>query len=56
MYIPQRDKANIERDTFEDGLKLLGKTELDIKQRVEWLNCEDVYFHGTNDYIRIINN
>ena len=32
IYIPQKDKANISRDTFEEGLELLGKTEADIKQ------------------------
>ena len=55
IYIPQKDKANISRDTFEEGLELLGKTEADIKQRVKWSSFEDVYFHNTKNYIRIIN-
>ena len=56
IYIPQKDKANITKANLEEGLSLLGKTEQDIKQRLKWCNYEDVFFHGTKDYIRIINN
>lgn len=55
IYQPQRDKLNVNKKTLEEGMELLGVTEEDIKQRVPWSNMEDVYFKGTKNYIRIIN-
>ena len=54
IYIPQKDKADIEVDSFEKAIKLLNVNPLDESQRVEWGSIEDVYFKGTRDYIRII--
>lgn len=53
IYIPQMDKANIEVSTYEKALSVLGVTEADERHRVMGLNCEDVYFNGTDNYIRI---
>lgn len=55
IYIPQGDKANIEVKTIEKAYSLLKQTEHNIKQRVSWSNYEDIYFHGTKDYVRVIN-
>ena len=54
IYIPQKDKADIEVDSFEKAIKLLNVNPLDESQRVEWGSIEDVYFKGTRDYIRIV--
>lgn len=55
IYVPQGDKINVFRDNLEDAVKLLGVSLDDTKQRLKWCNCEDIYFKGTNNYIRIIN-
>lgn len=54
-YVKNGDKINISKDTLEEGLKILGKTEDDISLRVPWMNFEDIFFEKTNDYIRVIN-
>jgi hypothetical protein len=53
-FVKNGDKTNIRKVNLVDGLKCLGKTELDIAERVKWLNIEDIFFHGTKDYIRIV--
>jgi hypothetical protein len=54
-YVKNGDKSNITKDTLSEGLELLNKTESDISLRVSWCNMEDIFFEGTNDYIRVIN-
>ena len=54
IYIPQKDKANIEVKSEDQALKLLKQTKDNESQRVKWLGNEDVYFKGTKDYYRII--
>lgn len=55
IYVSQGDKANIEVKTIEKAYSLLEQTKHNIKQRVKWLNFEDTFFNGTNNYIRIQN-
>lgn len=54
IYVPQKDKTNIEVNSEDKALKLLDQTKENEKQRVKWCNCEDVYFKGTKNYYRII--
>lgn len=56
QYVPQCDKTNTWVSSLEEALKILGKREEHISQKVDWLNYTDVYFKGTKDYIRIKNN
>ena len=53
IYIPQKDKANIDVKTLDEAYLLLGVKEGDEKQRVKWCSFEDIYFKNTKDYIRI---
>lgn len=55
-HVPQGDKINVRKVNLSEGLKVLGKKESDIINRVKWLNMEDLFFAGTEDYIRIIHN
>jgi len=57
IYVPNGDKANIElsNSTLERALEILEEKESNIIQRVIWANFEDIYFHNTKNYIRIIN-
>ncbi len=48
----QRDKVNKTVYTWEDALKLIGKTEQEIYLKVPWLNNIDHFFIGTPNYIR----
>lgn len=54
LYRPQGDKDNIYRDTLNESLDLLGVKLWIIKSITSYLNCTDLHFLGTNNYIRII--
>lgn len=56
IYHPQRDKDNTVVDSWEDALKKINKEEKDIYTKVDWLNCTDHFFIGTDNYIREIKN
>ena len=55
IYHTNKDKQNESVATFETALSLIGKKETEIKLKVNWLNFTDCFFHGTSNYIRIIN-
>ena len=55
QYVPQRDKTNTKVNTIEEALKLLDKSLSEVYFKHDWLNHVDLYFTGTNDYLRIIN-
>lgn len=55
IYVNQRDKTNVFKDTLDDALTLLNQTLDNVKVKVNWLNMEDLYFNDTKNYIRIIN-
>lgn len=54
-YHANKDKQNETVSTLECALKIIGKTEADIYTRVNWLHFTDLFFIGTNDYIRVNN-
>lgn len=54
-YVKNGDKSNKTVDSIDKALKILGKELKDNYLHVEWLNCVDLFFIGTNDYLRIIN-
>lgn len=56
VYNSGFDKTNVSANTLEEGLKILGKELHNITSRVKWLHFEDVFFHNTKNYIRIIHN
>jgi len=54
-YIKNGDKSNKKVDNIEDALRIIGRTVAQTKQIVCWLNLVDIYFEGTDNYIRIKN-
>ena len=56
IYHTNKDKQNENVNTLERALQLIGKQENEVYLRVNWLNFTDLFFIGTNDYIRINNN
>jgi hypothetical protein len=55
IYHINKDKQNESVSTLEQALLLLGKSESDIYQRVNWLHYTDLFFRDTNNYIRVDN-
>ncbi len=53
-YIKNQDKDNEVVETWEEALKLLGKSEKDIYLTVPLFGGEDFFFIGTQNYIRKI--
>lgn len=54
-YTKNGDKSNKKVDTIEQALKIVGRTVAQTKDIVPWLNYVDIFFDGTDNYIRIIN-
>lgn len=54
-YVTNGDKSNKKVSTIEEALKILGKDLKTVYLKVDFLNCVDLFFTGTNDYLRIIN-
>jgi len=54
-YIKNGDKSNKIVDNIETAFKLIGRKQEQTKQIVCWLNYVDLFFEGTQDYIRVIN-
>jgi hypothetical protein len=54
-YIKNGDKDNRKVNTIEEALKSLSKGYKDIYLMTEFLNYVDLFFIGTNNYLRIIN-
>jgi len=54
-YITNGDKSNKKVSTLEEALKILGKDLNTVYLKVDFLNCVDLFFTGTNNYLRIIN-
>lgn len=54
-YITNGDKSNKKVSTIEEAIKILGRDLNTVYLKVEWLNYVDLFFTGTNDYLRIIN-
>lgn len=54
-YVSNADKVNDTVDTIEQALKILDKTHNDVYLKLDWLNCVDLFFVGTKNYIRIVN-
>lgn len=48
------DKNRQEVKSLEEAFKLLGVTEQDLSQKVEWRNITDYFFRGTKSYIRVV--
>jgi uncharacterized protein Smg (DUF494 family) len=55
IYHINKDKQNESVSTLEQALILLGKSESDIYNRVNWLQYTDLFFRDTNNYIRVDN-
>ena len=55
IYHNQKDKQNESTNDWECALKYIGKSESDICQKVDWLYFTDIFFRGTNNYIRVNN-
>jgi hypothetical protein len=55
IYHTSKDKQNESVSTLEQALLLLGKSESDIYQRVDWLHYTDLFFRDTTNYIRVNN-
>lgn len=55
LYHVNKDKQNESVPTLEQALQLLGKSESDIYQRVDWLHYTDLFFRDTTNYIRVNN-
>jgi len=54
-YVKNGDKDNRKVNTIEEALKSLGKEFKDVYLKTEFLNCVDLFFIGTKNYLRIIN-
>lgn len=54
-YVKNSDKSNKKVGTLEEALKILGRDLNTVYLKVDWLNYVDLFFTGTNDYLRIIN-
>lgn len=55
QYVKNGDKSNKTVNSIDLALKILGKEFKDVYLHVEWLNHVDLFFIGTNDYLRITN-
>lgn len=55
QYVNNSDKSNKTFTNIDDALKQLGKSLNEVYLKVDWLNQVDLYFTGTNDYLRITN-
>ena len=55
QYVSNRDKTNTRVYTIEDAVKILKKELTEVETVISWSNYVDLYFKGTNNYIRIIN-
>ena len=56
IYHTNKDKQNEQTNDFETALKYVNKTEKEVYLKVNWLHYTDLFFIGTNDYIRVNNN
>lgn len=56
IYHANKDKQNESTNDFKIALRHVNKTENEIYLRVNWLHYTDLYFIGTNNYIRVNNN
>lgn len=54
-YVKNGDKSNKKVNTIEDALKVLGRDLSTVYLKVDFLNCVDLFFVDTSDYLRIIN-
>ena len=54
-YVKNGDKSNKTVDKIDEALKILDKEFKNAYLFVEWLNHVDLFFIGTNDYLRITN-
>lgn len=54
-YIKNGDKSNKKVDDIDTALRIIGRTVAQTKQIVCWLNYVDIFFEGTENYIRITN-
>lgn len=55
QYVKNSDKSNKTVDSIDEALRLIGKSFKDVYLKVEWLNQVDLYFIGTDDYLRVTN-
>ncbi len=54
-YTKNGDKSNKKVEGIDVALKAIGRTVAQTKQIVCWLNYVDIFFEGTDNYIRVIN-
>lgn len=54
-YVKNGDKSNKTTDSIDEALLILGKSLEEVYLKVEWLNQVDLFFVGTDDYLRITN-
>ncbi len=54
-YIKNGDKSNKKVDDIDTALRIVGRTIAQTKCIVPWLNYVDIFFEGTDNYIRVIN-
>lgn len=55
QYVNNGDKSNKTFTNIDDALKQLKKGLNEVYLKVDWLNQVDLFFTGTNDYLRITN-
>ena len=55
QYVKNSDKSNKTVASIDEALRLIGKSFKDVYLKVEWLNQVDLFFVGTDDYLRITN-
>lgn len=55
IYHINKDKQNELTNDWMQALQYIGKSEIDIYQKVNWLHYTDIFFRDTNNYIRVNN-
>jgi hypothetical protein len=55
QYVNNGDKSNKIVNTIDEALEVLGMSLNEVHLVVSWLNNVDLFFRGTNDYLRVIN-
>lgn len=54
-YVTNGDKWNSWFTSLSEALEFLQETEENISVKVDWLHYIDIFFKGTNNYLRVNN-
>jgi len=52
-YVTNGDKWNSWFTSLSEALEFLQETEENISIKVNWLHYTDIFFKGTNNYLRV---